>query len=134
MNSYGKVTEWLKVLLSKSSVRATVPRVRIPPFPPCIMHTMNIVRPLVEAQRRFTDWIIVADMRKVASVSMPFEEIVPDPELRKEIVEACDGQPGVFVGDFAMKPIPQIERDHPLARRMDEVLGELVLQANQRQE
>jgi hypothetical protein len=30
----GEVTEWLKVLLSKSSVPATVPRVRIPPSPP----------------------------------------------------------------------------------------------------
>jgi hypothetical protein len=30
----GEVTEWLKVLLSKSSEPATVPRVRIPPSPP----------------------------------------------------------------------------------------------------
>ncbi len=35
--SYGEVTEWLKVLLSKSSVRETVPRVRIPPSPPIII-------------------------------------------------------------------------------------------------
>jgi histidine triad (HIT) family protein len=32
------VTEWLKVLLSKSSVPARVPRVRIPPSPPCTVH------------------------------------------------------------------------------------------------
>jgi hypothetical protein len=32
--SLGEVAEWLKALLSKSSVQATVPRVRIPPSPP----------------------------------------------------------------------------------------------------
>jgi hypothetical protein len=29
----GEVSEWLKELVSKTSVRATVPRVRIPPSP-----------------------------------------------------------------------------------------------------
>src|SRR5580692_10579463 len=33
-NHRGEVTEWLKVLASKASVRETVPWVRIPPSPP----------------------------------------------------------------------------------------------------
>jgi hypothetical protein len=33
-NHCGEVTEWLKVLASKASVRETVPWVRIPPSPP----------------------------------------------------------------------------------------------------
>ncbi len=34
MRAYGEVAEWLKALLSKSSMRETVSRVRIPPSPP----------------------------------------------------------------------------------------------------
>ena len=33
---HGEVTEWLNVAVSKTVVRESVPRVRIPPFPPAM--------------------------------------------------------------------------------------------------
>lgn len=44
---YGRVAEWFKVLAWKASVRATVPRVRIPPLP---QKAHKVERPEVSAQ------------------------------------------------------------------------------------
>src|SRR5216683_7757773 len=44
MNDRGEVTERLKVLASKASVRETVPWVRIPPSPPFFLFCSQSVR------------------------------------------------------------------------------------------
>jgi hypothetical protein len=62
------VTEWLKVLLSKSSVPVTVPRVRIPPSPPraCYHESMFIalvIGLLVLVILAFEIWMFVDAIR-----------------------------------------------------------------------
>jgi large conductance mechanosensitive channel len=54
---YGKVAERFKVLLSKSNVGETSPRVRIPPFPPIISKLNNMEKIIKPRLRDFIEFV-----------------------------------------------------------------------------
>jgi hypothetical protein len=56
--SFGEVSEWLMEPVSKTGVRATVPRVRIPPSPVRLQRTVRVSSRTGEQERRATlPWV-----------------------------------------------------------------------------
>ena len=57
MRLLGKVAERFKVLLSKSNVGETSPRVRIPPFPQNLIYNINMEKIIKTSAQEFLDFV-----------------------------------------------------------------------------